>query len=150
MNKESFVRLLTYLSIFLCNQSKLSTFAKLVKRVVPFLLRCNLFLIKQELFHVTIIYKTHAFAIAQILKFLVKLTDFNLYTLIISVNETSQRFQFRRSVYKYIDRIAKKKGVLWKPINDVHCTTGGKGQTKIGWLWIKAGFDSNCFWAREN
>ena len=64
MNKESFVRLLTYLSIFLCNQSKLSTFAKLVKRVVPFLLRCNLFLIKEELFHVTIIYKTHAFAIA--------------------------------------------------------------------------------------
>ena len=32
MNKEYFVRLLTYLSIFLCNQSKLSTFAKLLLR----------------------------------------------------------------------------------------------------------------------
>ena len=44
-NEESFARLLTWLSMFLYNQSKLTSFAKnLVKRAVPLLLSCNLLL----------------------------------------------------------------------------------------------------------
>ena len=50
-NEEYFVRLITCSSVFLYNQSKLTTFANFfIKRVVHFLLRCNLLLFREQLF----------------------------------------------------------------------------------------------------
>ena len=51
INEESFVRLLTCPSMFLYNQSELTIFAKFfVKTAAPLLLKCNLLLVRKELF----------------------------------------------------------------------------------------------------
>ena len=51
INEEPLVKLLIYLSMFLYNQSKLTTSAKKkFKRAAPILLRCSLLLFREEFF----------------------------------------------------------------------------------------------------